>query len=283
MGPGVAAVSPPPSLRSPSCGGNGRIETEAKPGPSDQAEGVQGGAGAMVTRPLFQAGPERIPPEGACPGGGQGAPHSIRGSPLPVGAARGRFWRLAAQGGAPADSPLGVTVPLPASEAPRSLREAEHFPGLGGGRCCPHPLASGLLSRGRPLPAAHNLPSPTPRAPSQVQAARLSLEQAFCPLRRPLAWAGVIRVAPGSRGRGTASPSGRPALTQLPGRWAPMWPSPSPGSLSTVVARRALPRGVGPQVPPPKARPTEGPGPPSGLLGHHLVGASVAPDPNHPP
>lgn len=278
----MAAVSPPPSLRSPSCGGNGRIETEAKPGPSDQAEGVQGGAGAMVTRPLFQAGPERIPPEGACPGGGQGAPHSIRGSPLPVGAARGRFWRLAAQGGAPADSPLGVTVPLPASEAPRSLHEVEHFPGLGGGRCCPHPLASGLLSRGRPLPAAHNLPSPTPQAPSQVQAARLSLEQAFCPLRRPLAWAGVIRVAPGSRGRGTASPSGQqqPATSSYP----------APRTLGPHVAQPLTRIPVHSGGPAGFAWRRWSPGTPTQGTSHRgaratlwSAGASVAPDPNHPP
>lgn len=120
-----------------------------------------------------------------------------------------------------------------------------------------------------PLPITSHHPHPEPLPKSRLPASLWSKLSAPCGGLWPgLASSGSPRAL-GDAGRHlrAAGNSLRPALTQLPGRWAPMWPSPSPGSLSTVAARRALPGGVGPQVPPPKARPTEGPGPPSGLLG----------------
>lgn len=249
------------------------------------------GLGPWSPDPCFRLDGEK-PTRGACPGGGQGAPHSLRGSPLPVGAPRGRFWRLGAQGGAPADSPLGATGPLPASEAPRSLREAEHFPGLGGGRCCPHPRASGLLSRGRRslLPITSHHPHPEPLPKSRLPTSPWSKLSAPCSGLWPgLASSGLPRAL-GDAGRHlrAAGTSLRPALTQLPGCWAPMWPSPSPGSLPTVAARRLVP---------PRAWRRWSPGAPTQGTSHRGARATLwpagaspggrlrppTPDPNHPP
>lgn len=283
----MAAVSPPPSLGSPSCGGNGRIETEAKPGPSDQAEGAQGGAGVMVTRPLFQVARRETHQRGHVLVGARGLPTASEAAHC--------LWVLpgAGSGGSPPRTgplrtvPWGPQCPFPLQKLPgpcvkRNISQvwvaaaAALTPGLGAARS--------------PLPITSHHPHPEPLPKSRLPASLWSRLSAPCSGLWPgLASSGSPRAL-GDTGRHlrAAGTSLRPALTQLPGRWTPTWSSPSPGSLPTVAAQRLVP---------PRAWRRWSPGAPTQGTSHRGARATLwpagaspggrlhppTPDPNHPP